>query len=98
MGFGVKAKNPRLTGNRGFFKNRSSLYQNFIPTMPKRRESRCQMAVQPITGACFIPLVSIVFMFNRAQETPFGSACQKDSFTMKNSLSQGLSCGEVMLN
>jgi len=32
--------------------------------MPKRRESRCQMAMEPVTGACvFISWVNVVFIF-----------------------------------
>ncbi len=35
--------------------------------MPKRREPRCQMAMQPMTGACFsIFVVNVVFIFNPA--------------------------------
>jgi len=66
MVLGQKAKNPRLTGNRGFFK-KFLFVQNLNLTMPKRRESRCQLAMQPMTGVCFsIFIVNLVFMFNRA--------------------------------
>jgi hypothetical protein len=65
MVLGQKAKNPRLTGNRGFFKN-LLFVQNFNPTMPKRREPRCQSAMQPMTGACFlIFVVNVVLIVNR---------------------------------
>jgi len=64
-----KRKNPRLTGNRGFLKI-VLLNQNFVPTMPKGRESRWQMAIQPLTGTCFISFTNVVFTFfvlNHAQ-------------------------------
>ncbi len=50
FGFGVKTKNPRLTGNRGFLKS-VSVGSAFHSTMPERRDSRWQMAIQPLTGA-----------------------------------------------
>jgi len=65
MVLGQKAKNPRLTGNRGFFKN-LLFVQNLNPTMPQKREPRCQSAMQPMTGACFsIFVVNVFFMLNR---------------------------------
>jgi hypothetical protein len=65
MVLGQKAKNPRLTGNRGFFKN-LLFVQNFNPTMPKRREPRCQLAMQPMIGVCFsIFVVNVVFISYR---------------------------------
>jgi hypothetical protein len=34
--------------------------------MPKRRDPRCQMAMQPMTGVCFNVLIAnVIFMFNR---------------------------------
>jgi len=74
--FGQKAKNPRLTGNRGFFKN-CLFVQNFKPPTPNRREPRCQMGMQPFTGRCFNVLIAnAIFMFNRRHETPFRAVCQ----------------------
>jgi hypothetical protein len=65
MVLGQKAKNPRLAGNRGFFKN-LLFVQNLNPTMPKRREPRCQLAMQPLTGACFNILIgNVIFISYR---------------------------------
>jgi hypothetical protein len=91
-----KAKNPRLTGNRGFLKN-ILLNQNFTPTTPKRRQTRVQMDMRPLVCACFSVGANVLFIFNRQEETPLGRICQK-FFISKSSLSQGLSDGEVVLN
>jgi len=56
-----KQKTRDCLGNRGFLKI-IFLNQNFIPTMPKRRESRWQMAIQPLTGACFVIVANVVFI------------------------------------
>jgi hypothetical protein len=71
-----KAKNPRLTGNRGFLKN-ILLNQNFTPTTPKRRQTRVQMDMRPLVCACFSVGANVLFIFNRQEETPLGRICQK---------------------
>jgi len=35
--------------------------------MPKGRESRWQMVIQPLTGACFIVLANVVFILSTAE-------------------------------
>jgi hypothetical protein len=45
-----KAKNPRLTGNRGFLVN-LSVHHRFTPAMPKERDCCVSIAIQPLTGA-----------------------------------------------
>jgi len=75
LSFGQKSENPRLSWQSRVFEN--SLNQEFIPTTPKRRESRWQMAFQPFIGACCISLTNVAFIsVNRTQETPFDRLCQ----------------------
>jgi hypothetical protein len=53
LGLGVKSEKPAIDWQSRVFPKSLFWYQNFIPTMPKARTSRCQMAIQPFTGACF---------------------------------------------
>ena len=65
MGCWLKHKTRDCLGSRGFLKIlKLSLNQVFVPTTAKGREQRCQMAIQPFTGAVVcICLVNVVFIF-----------------------------------
>jgi len=62
----VKAKTRDCLGSRGLEKFvELRLNQNFLPTTPKGREPRCQMAEWPLTGAgVFISLVNGMLILN----------------------------------
>ncbi|HUZ07892.1 MAG TPA: hypothetical protein VMV89_10450 [Candidatus Paceibacterota bacterium] len=89
-----KAKNPRLTGNRGFFEI-LLLNQKFVPTMPGRQPTRVPMDICPLACACFSMVANVVFIFftfkPRRQETPFRSVCQIDFVQRK--IVVGFACG-----
>jgi hypothetical protein len=75
--FGLKSEKPAIDWQSRVFQKSLSLYQNFTPTMPKRRQTRVQMDMRPLVCACFSVGANVFFIFNRQEETPFGHVCQK---------------------
>lgn len=56
--------------------------------MPKGRESRWQMAIQPLTGACFSIFANVVFIFATGVKKQHFAAFVKAIFRRaKNALS-----------
>jgi len=78
--FGVKSEKPAIDWQSRVFQKSLSLYQNFTPTMPKRRQTRVQMDVRPLVCACFSVGANVFFIFNCGEETPFGRVCQSFLF------------------
>jgi hypothetical protein len=74
--FWVKSEKPAIDWQSRVFQKSLSLYQNFTPSMPKRRQTRVQMDMRPLVCACFSVGLNVFFMFNWREETPFGRVCQ----------------------
>jgi hypothetical protein len=64
FGFGLKSEKPAIDWQSRVFQKSSSLYQNFTPSMPKRRQTRVQMDMRPLACACFSVGLNVFFMFN----------------------------------
>jgi hypothetical protein len=85
--FGLKNKKPAIDWQSRAFES-LVLNQSFVPTMPKRRQSRIQMDRRPLTCACFGVGANVVFMFfTGKKETLFRDICQKVFCAVKNALS-----------
>ena len=67
----TKTENPRLTGNRGFLENLCCLNQKFVPTMPKRQQSRCPNGHVSIGWRVLQRWCKRGFHIQRRKETPF---------------------------
>jgi hypothetical protein len=74
--FGVKSEKPAIGWQSRVFQNSLSLYQNFTPSMPKRRHTRVQIDMRSLVCACFSVELNVFFMFNCREETPFWRGCQ----------------------
>jgi len=77
FGFGLKSEKPAIDWQSRVFQNLFFLNQNFIPTMPKRLQTRVQMDMRPLVCACFSVGVNVFFIYNRHEETPFWGVCQR---------------------